>query len=167
MALAAVTDNGKTTGSNVRWVICALLFWVTTSNYIDRGVFGNLAPEMPKYLHLAEKIQPEEIDRYWNANSKEVIAVHARHSHPEAEARTCDECKAFVKAQIVKKSWDESYWNMGVFFSAAYAISMLLMGRMMDVIGLRWGFVIACSFWTLASMLHADRPSIAVDLYCP
>ena len=30
--------------TNFRWVICALLFWVTTANYVDRGVFGNLAP---------------------------------------------------------------------------------------------------------------------------
>ena len=33
-----------------RWVICALLFWVTTANYIDRGVFGNLAPELQKHF---------------------------------------------------------------------------------------------------------------------
>src|SRR5580700_8866997 len=32
--------------SRQRWVICGLLFWITTANYIDRGVFGNLAPEL-------------------------------------------------------------------------------------------------------------------------
>jgi ACS family hexuronate transporter-like MFS transporter len=160
MFLTAAPDDKTAAGSNVRWVICALLFWVTTSNYIDRGVFGNLAPEMPTYLRLADKIQPADIDRYWKENSKEILAVHAKHAHPEQDAMTCAECQAFVKNQIVKKSWDESYWNMGVFFSAAYAISMLLMGRMMDVIGLRWGFVFACSFWTLASMLHAFAPEI-------
>ncbi len=31
-----------------RWVICALLFFATTINYIDRQVFGILAPEMKK-----------------------------------------------------------------------------------------------------------------------
>jgi len=31
-----------------RWVICGLLFFATTINYIDRQVFGILAPEMKK-----------------------------------------------------------------------------------------------------------------------
>src|SRR5215213_6606427 len=31
-----------------RWIICALLFFATTINYIDRQVFGILAPEMKK-----------------------------------------------------------------------------------------------------------------------
>jgi ACS family hexuronate transporter-like MFS transporter len=160
MIPTAATDDGVTARSNVRWVICALLFLVTTANYIDRGVFGNLAPEMPKYLRLAEKVQPAEIDRYWNEHSKEVIAVHAKHPHPEQDAMTCAECQAFIKNQIVKKSWDESYWNMQVAFSAAYAISMLLVGWLVDWMGLRWGFVLMFSSWTLASMLHAVAPEI-------
>jgi hypothetical protein len=160
MIPTAATDDEVTARSNVRWVICALLFLVTTSNYIDRGVFGNLAPEMPKYLRLADKIQPAEVDRYWNENSKEVIAVHAKHPHPEQDAMRCAECQAFIKNQIVKKSWDESYWNMQVAFSAAYAISMLLVGWLVDRMGLRWGFVLMVTFWTLASMLHAVAPEI-------
>ena len=91
-----------------RWVICGLLFWVTTANYIDRGVFGNLAPELKKTFH-------------WT---------------------------------------DENYWNMQVAFSAAYAVSLLFMGRLMDVLGLRWGFVLACALWGLASMSHAFAPEI-------
>jgi ACS family hexuronate transporter-like MFS transporter len=98
--------------SNYRWVICALLFWVTTANYIDRGVFGNLAPEMPGRLHVS------------------------------------------------KAEWDVAYWNMQMVFSAAYAVSMLLMGRLMDGLGLRWGFVFACAFWGLASLSHAFAPEI-------
>ncbi len=90
--------------SHFRWVICALLFWVTTANYIDRGVFGNLAPE------LARKIPG------WS---------------------------------------QEAYWYMQVAFNAAYAVSLLLAGRLMDVVGLRWGFVLACAFWGLASMSHS------------
>ena len=89
--------------SNYRWVICALLFWVTTANYIDRGVFGNLAPELQKEI-----------------------------------------------------GWTQGqYWFMTVAFNAAYAISLLVAGRMMDVLGLRWGFTLACAFWGLASMSHA------------
>jgi len=89
--------------SNFRWVICALLFWVTTANYIDRSVFGNLAPE------LQHKI-----------------------------------------------GWTEGqYWWMTVGFSLAYAVSMLIAGRVIDLMGLRWGFVLAVMLWGLAAMGHA------------
>ena len=89
--------------SNFRWVICGLLFWVTTANYIDRGVFGNLAPELQKEI-----------------------------------------------------GWTQGqYWDMTVAFNVAYAISLLLAGRLMDVLGLRWGFTLACIFWGLASMSHS------------
>jgi ACS family hexuronate transporter-like MFS transporter len=98
--------------SHYRWVICALLFWVTTSNYIDRGVFGNLAPEMPGRLGIG------------------------------------------------REEWEVAYWNMQMVFSAAYAVSMLLMGRLMDGMGLRWGFVFACAFWGVASLSHAFAPEI-------
>jgi ACS family hexuronate transporter-like MFS transporter len=95
-------------GSHFRWAICGLLFWVTTANYIDRGVFGNLAPELKRTIG-------------WT---------------------------------------DEDYWNMQVAFNAAYAVSLLLMGRVMDVLGLRWGFVLACGLWGLASLTHAIAPEI-------
>lgn len=35
-------------GGNLRWVICALLFFATTINYMDRQVFGLLAPDLQK-----------------------------------------------------------------------------------------------------------------------
>jgi len=89
--------------SRFRWVICGLLFWVTTANYIDRGVFGNLAPELQKQIGWSQ----------------------------------------------------DQYWYMTVAFNIAYAVSLLVAGRMMDVLGLRWGFVIACGFWGLASMSHS------------
>jgi ACS family hexuronate transporter-like MFS transporter len=95
-----------------RWVICALLFWVTTANYVDRGVLSNLSPEMGGRLHLEQK------------------------------------------------DWDAAYWNMNVVFQGAYAISLLFMGRLMDVLGLRWGFVLACAFWGIASASHAIAPEI-------
>src|SRR4051812_49764428 len=33
-----------------RWVICALLFFATTINYVDRGVLGVLAPDLQKRI---------------------------------------------------------------------------------------------------------------------
>jgi MFS transporter, ACS family, hexuronate transporter len=95
--------------SHYRWVICALLFWVTTANYIDRGVFGNLAPELQKTI-----------------------------------------------------GWTEGqYWYMQTAFNGAYAISLLIGGRLIDVLGLRWGFTIAVAFWGLASMGHALVSTVA------
>lgn len=81
---------------------------MTTANYIDRGVFGNLAPELKKTIG-------------WT---------------------------------------DQDYWNMQVAFNAAYALSLLVMGRVIDLLGLRWGFVLACALWGLASMAHAFAPEI-------
>ena len=112
MATAVVPTPTTAKPSNYRWVICALLFWVTTANYIDRGVFSNLSPEMPGRLHVSTA------------------------------------------------EWDVAYWNMTMVFSAAYAVSMLFMGRLMDGLGLRWGFAFACAFWGVASMLHAFAPEI-------
>jgi ACS family hexuronate transporter-like MFS transporter len=33
-----------------RWIICALLFFATTINYVDRGVLGVLAPDLQKTI---------------------------------------------------------------------------------------------------------------------
>src|SRR5215210_3580019 len=38
-----------------RWVICALLFFATTVNYIDRLVFGILGPELQKIFGWTAK----------------------------------------------------------------------------------------------------------------
>jgi len=102
------------TTSRYRWVICGLLFWVTTANYIDRGVFGNLAPELQKEIG-------------WTAGQ---------------------------------------YWYMQVAFNTAYAVSLLVVGRMIDVVGLRWGFALACGFWGLASMAHSLAGTVAGFFIC-
>ena len=38
----------------VRWTVCALLFVVTTINYVDRQVLGILAPTLQRELHWSE-----------------------------------------------------------------------------------------------------------------
>ncbi len=50
--ITAGPAGGVTSGrrSQVRWVICALLFFATTINYVDRGVLGVLAPDLQKTL---------------------------------------------------------------------------------------------------------------------
>ena len=104
----------KPVSSHFRWVICALLFWATTANYMDRGVFSNLAPELQQRI-----------------------------------------------------GWTQlQYWNMVVAFNIAYAVSQLAAGRLMDVMGLRWGFALACAAWSLAAMSHALASTVAAFFVC-
>jgi len=45
--------TGVKTG-NFRWTICALLFFATTINYIDRQILGILAPDLQKIIGWSE-----------------------------------------------------------------------------------------------------------------
>jgi len=93
---------------NYRWRICALLFFATTINYIDRQVLGILAPELQRVF-----------------------------------------------------GWNEvSYSNIVVAFQAAYAIGLLGVGRLLDVIGTRLGFLFALILWSIAAMGHALARSV-------
>jgi MFS transporter, ACS family, hexuronate transporter len=50
----AATAAPKGTMRNVRWYICALLFFATVVNYIDRQVLGTLAPELQTKIGWSE-----------------------------------------------------------------------------------------------------------------
>jgi MFS transporter, ACS family, hexuronate transporter len=53
----APTDSGPGLGARIgkfRWVICGLLFFATTINYIDRQVLGILAPDLQKEIGWSE-----------------------------------------------------------------------------------------------------------------
>ena len=45
-AVAEATSAKAERVGRYRWVICALLFFATTVNYVDRAVFGVLGPEL-------------------------------------------------------------------------------------------------------------------------
>lgn len=86
-----------------RWVICALLFFATTVNYVDRQVLGILSKDLKSAI-----------------------------------------------------GWTEvDYGNIVAAFSAAYALGLLLAGRLMDRIGTRVGYALAIVWWSLAAMAHA------------
>jgi len=86
-----------------RWIVCALLFFATTINYIDRQVIGLLKPTL------------------------------------EGEF-----------------GWSETdYSNIVMAFSAAYAIGLLLFGKIVDKIGTKMGYTVSVVFWSIAAMLHA------------
>lgn len=88
---------------HLRWYICALLFFATTINYVDRQVLGTLAPELQ-----------------------------------------------------TKIGWSElEYSRIVIAFQIAYAVMMLVSGRVIDKIGTKLGFTLAIIWWSLAAMCHA------------
>src|SRR6185436_12510716 len=52
---AAVLQTVNTQIGRFRWVICGLLFFATTINYVDRLVFSILGPELQKTFHWTNK----------------------------------------------------------------------------------------------------------------
>lgn len=107
-AARAATENVGARLGRYRWVICALLFFATTINYMDRQVIGLL--------------------------------------------------KNTLQADI---GWTEVQYSWIVFsFQAAYAIGLLVVGRLMDWLGTRKGFSIAIIAWSIAAMGHALARSV-------
>jgi ACS family hexuronate transporter-like MFS transporter len=95
-----------------RWVICALLFFATTINYMDRSVLGVLGPT------LRDKVF------HWTT---------------------------------------EQYSWITISFQSAYAIGLLLMGGIIDRIGVRLGYVVAIGLWSIFGILHATiRPAFSL-----
>lgn len=86
-----------------RWVICALLFFAATVNYIDRQVLGILKPTLEHEF-----------------------------------------------------GWSETDYGWIVFsFQTAYAIGLLIVGRLMDRFGTKKGFAYSITLWSLAALAHA------------
>jgi MFS transporter, ACS family, hexuronate transporter len=56
---------------------------------------------------------------------------------------------------------DIDYSNLVIAFQAAYAVGMLVAGRVIDRLGTRLGYAIAMIFWSLASMGTAFGSSLA------
>jgi ACS family hexuronate transporter-like MFS transporter len=101
MAVAEIAVAAR--AGYIRWIVCGLLFFATTINYIDRQVLGILAPTLQREI-----------------------------------------------------GWSEvQYGYIVTSFQAAYAVGLLLVGRLLDVIGTKLGFAAAIVFWSLAAMAHA------------
>src|SRR5579872_6320816 len=99
------TEVGRGT---YRWRICALLFFATTINYIDRQVLGVLAPYLQTII-----------------------------------------------------GWNEiQYGYIVTSFQAAYAVGLVISGRVIDRLGTRIGYAIAIAIWSLAAMSHALVQSV-------
>jgi len=86
-----------------RWTVCALLFFATTINYIDRQILGLLAPDLEKVI-----------------------------------------------------GWTEiEYGYIVTAFQAAYALGLVIFGRLIDRFGTKIGYAVSITIWSIAAMGHA------------
>lgn len=63
-----------------------------------------------------------------------------------------------ILAPVLQKSigWSEvQYGTIVMAFQAAYAIGLVLSGRLLDRVGTRAGYAVALLFWSMAAMAHA------------
>jgi ACS family hexuronate transporter-like MFS transporter len=60
---------------HARWVVCAMLFYATTKNYMDRQVLGILAPELQSKLHWTESEYGYMISAFQVAYSIGMVAA--------------------------------------------------------------------------------------------
>ena len=98
-----MTSTASERVGRYRWLICALLFFATTINYVDRQVIGVLAKELEKII-----------------------------------------------------GWSEiEYGNITAAFQAAYAVGLILSGKLIDRFGVKVGYAVALTIWSLAGMITA------------
>ncbi len=98
-----MTSTASERVGRYRWLICALLFFATTINYVDRQVIGVLAKELEKIV-----------------------------------------------------GWSEiEYGNITAAFQAAYAVGLILSGKLIDRFGVKVGYAVALTIWSLAGMITA------------
>ncbi|MBN2697991.1 MAG: MFS transporter [Bacteroidales bacterium] len=86
-----------------RWTICALVFFATTINYLDRQVIGILKPVLKDDLGIGEA----------------------------------------------------EYGYIVTAFQMAYAIGMVLAGRIIDKVGTKIGYALSLFLWSIAAIAHA------------
>ena len=101
--LPSATPGTQAATGRYRWVICALLFFAATINYIDRQVVSLLGPTLKEQFG-------------WS---------------------------------------DRDYGQIVFTFSLAYAIGLVIAGRVIDRLGTKLGFALAIVFWSIAAMAHA------------
>jgi len=97
-----MTETTKQIG-RYRWTICALMFFATTINYMDRQVIGILKGTLETQLGIGEA----------------------------------------------------DYGYIITFFTIAYAIGLVVAGRLIDWLGTKIGYALSLFGWSLASMAHA------------
>jgi ACS family hexuronate transporter-like MFS transporter len=86
-----------------RWFICALLFFATTINYVDRQILALIKPTLDDVLK-------------WS---------------------------------------NQDYGLVNSYFQAAYAVGLLIFGKLVDRYGTKVGYTLSIAGWSLAAVAHA------------
>src|SRR5688572_25102278 len=61
--------------------------------------------------------------------------------------------------------WSEvDYGNIVSAFQFSYGIGLLVVGRLLDRVGTRWGMAVAIAVWSIAAMFHAAARSVLAFL---
>jgi ACS family hexuronate transporter-like MFS transporter len=117
---------------NYRWTICALVFFATTINYVDRQVLSLLEETLRPMLRLTAD---NPVLLAWNATLGQIAALQW----------TADPQSTGTK---------EYTWVVNAF-QASYAIGLLLVGRLVDFLGSKRGYGLALFGWSFAAIGHA------------
>lgn len=97
----------QTKTGNYRWIICGLIFFATTVNYLDRAVISLLKSNL-----------------------------------------------------TVEFNWDDGdYANIEISFKIAYALGLLLSGRLIDKLGTKIGYFVSTLLWSVSAVCHAFASS--------
>ena len=95
-------------GQSSRWTVCAMLFFATSINYMDRQVLGILSPSLQRVI-----------------------------------------------------GWNEAQYGYIIAgFQVAYAIGLLVAGRLIDRFGTRAGYAFVMAVWSIAAASHALARSV-------
>ncbi|HWL17537.1 MAG TPA: MFS transporter, partial [Opitutus sp.] len=92
-----------------RWTICALVFFATTINYLDRNVLGLLKPVLAEQGVFGDDPAAQELN----------------------------------------------YSTVVICFTFAYALGMVLAGRLIDWLGTKSGYAYSLIGWSIAAIGHA------------
>jgi ACS family hexuronate transporter-like MFS transporter len=85
-----------------RWWVCALVFFATTVNYLDRSVISLLKSDLAREFN-----------------------------------------------------WDDGdYANIEISFKIAYSLGLLGVGRVIDYLGTKKGYLVSTFFWSIAAVCH-------------
>ncbi|MGN6368604.1 MAG: MFS transporter [Phycisphaerae bacterium] len=162
--------NAPPPAGKIRWIVCFLLFFATTTNYVDRAILSVLFPILsnsPSGVQLVDP-QPGAVvptpatlpagaiapttapavsipeGQEWWAKLPDGAAVVDDHGDTK-----------IVKHVLPGLGWTNTdYGYINTIFSGAYALGLLLAGGFIRKIGIKWGFFWAVIAWTIASRAH-------------
>jgi MFS transporter, ACS family, hexuronate transporter len=136
-----------THGSNMRWVVCALLFLATTINYMDRSVFSLIEPKLHDLAFMGWNSANPAI---FNNNFSNVLACFT----------TVYGIGFLIAGRVIDKMGTKAGYALAISIWALASISHVLVGSVM-------GFCIARAFLGLGESGNFPAALKAVSEWFP